>query len=559
MLKIRLVEVALLIMLVVSPQRCGAVETNAPAQRGGERFHSAGRSLRKLFPELEKRFGVRLAAGSSLQDQRVTISGEPLGFEQSKRALKDLLSAGPEATVFWAKERDAEVWRLEESMSRKDLAARLRDQDQQNFRQYFGEQQRWARAEAPKQLANLEGLQRGGLIHRLIPIEVLGRLTEPEMSQFLDGEPLILSLGDLRKQGLGDLLSDWTVTRKVFQVDAPNSDLWRVVFMRERNPSDPQGGGVTISLIEPRGFIGTVQSVLRQPHSRPGSSPLTSLLNPNVPVDKDGGRQVTVNLTPAPGEPVGSRSPRTLDQVLEALSTQLRLTCIADGYLRPAFDLPTNMELKGFPLEVLLDRIASAWDCDWHYFENDQNCVIFRARHWWLEDAANVPQPLLAKLTGRLGAGRSPDLDDLVLLSSLSDAQVYRLVNETKLLPAAANVLPPGVYTGTGAKPCLQFYGQLPVELRKRARTAEGLSLADVDPALIMKYLHRTLAMWVGAVTPEQRHGLLFSIMDLGGEVPGAEKAGYRVWIRSAQRPGSQWQVDIRVPPGSPGRLGSTD
>jgi len=524
-----------------------ATEKIVTTREVGSPLQITGVALRSALPELEKRYGVRLAAGASLQNQRVTILGAPIGVERSKRALKDLLSAGPEATVFWAKET-GDVWRLEEDKNRKDLAKRLRDADQQAFREHLNGQLRWAREEGPKELGTLPASLRGGLIHKLMPLRILGGLTAAELSQFLDGEPLALTLGELRQQGLGEYLPEWTVTRSVFLKDAPNSDTWRVVFMRERNPADPQSGGVTLSLVEPRGFVGSVISVLRQPHPHPGTTPLTALLDPSAPAPQARGRQVTVNLTPAPGELGGKRVTRTLDEVLGALSSQLALSIVADGYLRAPLDLPANFELKQFPLEALLDRVALAWNCDWHYFENDKNCLIFRARHWWLEDASDVPQPLLDELTKRLGKGKTANLDDLGLLATLSDAQVYKLVNETKHLPAAVGLLPAGVYTGTGAKPCLQFYGQLPAELRKRVRSTEGLPLAEVDSTLVMRYLHRTLAMWVGAVSPEQRRRLLFGISDLAGGPNGTAITGYRVWIRSEQRPGSNWRAEIRLP-----------
>jgi hypothetical protein len=196
--------------------------------------------------------------------------------------------------------------------------------------------------------------------------------------------------------------------------------------------------------------------------------------------------------------------------------------------------------------------MATAWNCEWSYFEGDKNCILFRARYWWLEDAADVPQPLLDELTTRLGPGKTASFDDLVLLSNLSDAQVYKLVNETRLLPAAANLLPVGVYTGTGAKMVLQFYGQLPPELQKRARSPEGLSLADVDPELVARYLHRTLSMWAGAPTPAERRLLRLEISNLGGpDDPGG--AGYRIWVYGEQGSDSKWRADIRLPVRPPG------
>lgn len=270
-----------------------------------------------------------------------------------------------------------------------------------------------------------------------------------------------------------------------------------------------------------------------------------------IPDPADRSRRVTVNLAPAAPRAPSGRHPerkletvaRDLDALLATLAADCDLRVIADGYLRAPRKLPANLRAEGVPLNHLLLRMARTWGCDWRYLDREERTVLFRARGWWLEDEANIPQEHLAELERHLGPDRVPALEGLLLAAELTGAQAHHLADSGRC-PGMQGVSEEIFDDGTGARPCLRFFARLPAPLRGQAQSPEGLPLARASGALLQEYLRRTLICHVGALTREAQESLVFSLR------PEATPGRWRLDFHDPQAGNSRWYRMIGLRPG---------
>jgi hypothetical protein len=540
---------AALLLLNVQRSRVHAAPT--PVAQDVLPVRIVGEALKTSLPRLGKEYGLSLEAGRELADQRVTLYGRRLPSRVWTEGLRELLSASAEAPVRWARAGADRPLRLEQSQHRRELVARLLNMDQEAYARYLDERIAWARTEGRTLLAEAQGPFRGPAVDQVVSAGIIESLGEDGRARLMAGEPLVVFFGRFRGTPLEDLVQEWVGIRfpGIAKLDPAERDRCSLVLTRERHPFDPLNGGITESVVRPTGFMSAIgpMTSLRIPHQRWGRHHFERLSDPLAEEPADA-RKLTLNLAPLPGAKPGQTVLRNLDQILETLAREAELTVIADGYLRPSQLLPANLTARDVPLERLLTRLAAAWDCEWRYAEKDRSVVLVRAKYWWLEDLADVPQPQLEDLLPRFRGDRPVELEDLLRLAELREAQIRKLTENYELCPAANGLFSRATYAGIGAGPCLQFYSRLPEALQRRARSPEGLPLAEAGASLTQTWLYRTVVACAGGVSPEIRGNLVFQLTALPPERPGAPSPGYQVRIRSAAPPGPNWFEDIKLP-----------
>jgi hypothetical protein len=539
-------------LLVAAPSPARAAEA-APVEVDvrGEALHSALPRLGRLWQE-------RLTVGESLRQQRVTLLGRGGTPAAWRRALAELLTPRADAGVFWTPTADG--FRLEESRGRQLFARRLSEAEAEEYRQFLDQQAAWARGPGLEQLPKLEGLPQRMLRTRVVLGALLDVLGAEGRARLVGGEPMPVRFSALRAPPYETVFAEWmAVSNPVYAAKSRDyQDRCWFVLTYERDANRTRGGTVVWGKVHPSGFLSSIGHAGELWMRRPGPSQPVGVaalrqLGEPVPNEKPGGRRVTFQVTPSasPAAPAAP-APRHLHQVLAALSADLGLTIVADGYLRPSLMLPPGLEARDVPLDRLLTRIAQAWGCEWRYAEKAPGIILMRSRRWWIEDAADVPQGQVDDLVRRMGARRPAALEDLLLLARLSEPQVRKLVVETGLLPGADGVVSP-FECDLGMRACLEFLGRLPAPLRQEA-LADGVPLTRCDPQLVQRVLGRTLVGFVGAVTPEMQQRLWFRF---GPVPPRSGSPGWRVSIWTPpdhpDGPGSNWYQEIRVhPPRSP-------
>jgi hypothetical protein len=373
--------------------------------------------------------------------------------------------------------------------------------------------------------------------------------------RLLAGEPVVLRLGETPGATRQFLIEYLQKTAGLAGEPREEVERYWVVFTLGRVTGDSRGAHLVWSLVHPAGNAFRRRSnVVSIPHpwSMPGllgaDSTFTFSLLPTHPDDPT--PRVSLNLTPEPAARPGATVPRTLDQVLETLAEGAGLRVFADGYLRPAVKFQANMQLKKCALGALQDSLGTLWGFEWKLTGEDPKTLLIRARAWWMEDEADVPQPLLEELRAALGPGKSPALEDLIRFAELTDAQAHKLVG-SGICPGASGVVAPAWLDGTGIKPCLRFLGRLPEPLRKQALSPQGLPLREAPPQLVQQALGSTLVAACGAVTPEFQQDLVFYVTP--GRDPGPiyrrAPQGWEVRITTTRPRGTRWKQYIQPPP----------
>jgi hypothetical protein len=504
-----------------------------------------GGSLAECLPQVGARYGLTLAPGSTLREQRVTLVGRAVPLDVWARGLPQLLSPTREAGVFWTRAGDG--WRLEESRNRRLLAASLLDADQPQVRALLHQRAEWARTEGAAALHREQGLRQRIARRELLVAAVLDLLGADGRSAVAAGEPRAVTFAMIRRSPYAGILDEWLTQSKPTYAAVPRpaqDGCFLSLFYERRSPGRAEGMLVLVQTRE-TGFTTTISHESRYRLLPAGSPPsgLRALQQLNEPVPGEGksGRRVTLVLN-------DGRSPRlvSFDDALHLLSTRLGLTIVADGYLRGPLEIPPLLTARDCPLERVLTRVAQAWNCDHALLSGSRQVVLFRAREWFAEDEANVPQSVVEDLLPRFAGDRLPSLDDLTRLARLREPQVRKLVEEARMLPAARGMVEPW-HADLGVRACLNFYGRLPEALQAHARSPRGLALGKLS-AEALEPIRRTLATVVGAVTPELRERLWFSIVAPTAWERLDTPPGWHVWIRCDERPGTNWRGKINAP-----------
>lgn len=500
-----------------------------------------GRPLEEVLGTIGESTGVSLAAGRGLAAQRVTLVARDEELSRLSAGLKDLLSAGTQAPVLWRTEEGQ--WVLEESVNRRKLREQLLSQRLQKYGALLaGAFQRFqASGGIPQLLA--EGDQG---FNRRVNTAFLSLIQPESREALLSGKPVVLDPGFLPRDGR-ELL------RRFMETSSPNAlaryadrvDGFRLAFLLSANPSDSKGVQLVRSIITPDGFCMFRSSVLTMPGAGrlPFVGPPFSLprADPN-----DTSRRVTLRL-PDPGGAAARMGTvwLGLDQCLSLLGRQVGLTIVADGYLRSPRQFPAGLEIKDYPLHQLLKVLCRTWGCEWRFQQPGEKLLLVRSRSWWLEDATDVPEPVLQRFRGSLGTGREGTLEDLLAFAELDKAQVHKLI-ETGICPQANGIIQPGWYNSGGVQPCLRFINRLAPPLRARALSGAGLPLKEAPAALVQEWLEPTLVGEVGSVTAEEQSDLILSfVLKQGGDNPFGR---FELRVRSAGRSKADWRQFVQPP-----------
>jgi hypothetical protein len=521
-----------------------------------------GEALSTALPRLGKGFHLQLAPDRELEGQRVTLSLKDASIELLARGLLELLSAGPEAPVSWVRRRES-LWLLVESANRRRVSARLRDQDLDLFRQHMERELHWFRRDAPRELEQARKHTDTGLINaidaRLPWLMVLDNLGEAGREKLLAGVPFCAQVGQMPAE-LRDRFRRHVDRNRLFKIGEPPTalppeelDRYWFALVLARAPGDPQGTHLIDSWITPEGFrLGRLGHLsIPGPRSPAFLRPAFQLPPVEESDRQRASRTVSLMLTPAQDTAPGTIIRRNLDELLAAIGEQLGLNVIADGYRRSSTPIPANLAVTDYPLEKLLDAVTRLWQCDWRFLDADKKTVLVRARGWWLEDEADLPDAVVADFRDRFAADKSPALTDLLRLAELSKAQVHKLM-ESGLCPGATGIVIPGFYDDAGVKPCLQFFNRLPPALQQRAQSPQGLPLREAPRELVEKWLLTTLIVDAGAVTPEMQNAVVFSIRP-GSQNPETP-VGIEVAIHDGPNPLSTHWVRYVQPPRRPGQ-----
>jgi hypothetical protein len=477
-------------------------------------FAAAGETLESVFRRLGEAYAVRLSAAPDLRSQRLTIYARDETLETLARGIRDLLTDAPDAGVFWRRMPSGE-WRLAESLNRRRLRETLTNYDLDRHEQFLAELASWATGPGEQELqrsreASPEA-ERSSSVGRLHERVTLGLISE---AMGPDGRQRVL-LGGWWGARIGDLaqpLRTYLVEELRAKFSGPGAgidDACWVVISRARHPDHPLGTRLIRSIVQPNGRSGARGTMLRIQHGNPASGQ-----HIRVPPEVEDGDdpRVTLNLTPVELTRTRLATPRTLDPLLERLAEAAEITVIADGYRRQEHLVPDNLRLKDYPLAALLDFLTGAWSADWRYFpaEEPGRTVLVRARAWWMEDAADIPDDVFARMQTAFSGERPIQLEEVLEFADLTDAQAVRLIMSGVTGGAAGLILPLFTEEGCG-KRAFQFFRRLPPPLQQQALTERGLPLDRTPPQLVEQWLGVALAVR-GGVTPELRKGLTLTI-----------------------------------------------
>lgn len=519
---------------------CTVVAAEAKPEPAG--FRCSGQGLRTLLKDRSSKLGVALTTDEALENQRLTMVTPDLDERSFRALVKELLDAGPDTTVNW--ESVGTGWKLNESLNRRQLRARLKEQDLRAFTEFLGQEAKWIKEGAPKEL------EEAGQDSRLISaIEqrrgIAGLFTslgERDLETVLKGKPLRIKVGmapDDIRLGLRTYLRS---AGHLQQADDAKLDEQVLVFVLGRSPTDPLGARIFESRIDPEHGVWERRTAtsLRIPHSLPIPALQGVFHLPKVD-EGDNSPRVTLNLAPKAGEQDGAAILQTFDEAITTLADGSGLSIVADGYIRAPTRFPANLRAQNYPLRQLLDEYCRIWGCHWRPSKTQPNTLLIRANGWWMEDDADVPDEQLKPLELELGSGRNPSFETLLHFAELTDSQAHKLL-ESGVVPGATGVVKPLWHDSLGAKPCLQLFNRLSAQQKDRVLSPEGLPLRDVSPELATRWLESTLVAVVG-VEPSER-SLIFRVSRLAGD--GSLPPGYQVELSIPN--GRRWTTLIRPP-----------
>ncbi|MGV3720318.1 MAG: hypothetical protein ACO1SX_05350 [Actinomycetota bacterium] len=497
-----------------------------PASSTPINIRATGEALGGVLPRLAEAANLRVKAAGGLKSQRVTLFTRDLPGGEVCAALTELLSASDEQRVYWR--RSGNGWQLTADASRARLVEELQRQDLQ-----------WQSASLEKEIAWTRSVPQAEPLaladnHRAAIGEVLNALGKDGRDRLLAGEPAVTPIGSTS----GTLRTRLrTLVRESLSRNAGEEvlDRYSLVLIGARDSTNALGNTVVLSIVKPNGGVVARVSLLRDPRAGlPVFAQGGFRLPPPDPTDTS--PRVTFKLT---GEAPASGTLRLdLDQVLERLADGSAYNVIGDGYLRPAIDVPPRLELKDYPIRQFMNAMAATWRVQWRIQKGKEHTLLVRARDWWLEDRADVPQNQLERLRTVLPADRPASLKGLLEVAELNRPQVHKLL-ETGLLPAAHGVASPLWHDETGAKPALQFFSRLSEGQQKSALSKEGLVLGTASKALVNRWLSATLFALVGATDPESWGRLTLRIAP--GAPPNAAGIGFEIRISEPEPSSARW------------------
>lgn len=200
---------------------------------------------------------------------------------------------------------------------------------------------------------------------------------------------------------------------------------------------------------------------------------------------------------------------QSFGETLRQVAKDTGIAIIADGYLRAPRQFNVNTRITQYPIASLLNAVLRPWGCTWRFMDRDQKTLLVRAENWWLEDASDVPDEIVARFSAPLGdKSNESELKDLCDFADLTPAQQHKLI-EAGICPNAEGVVYSGWHdAASGARPWLRFYRRLDAQLQRRVLDPKGLALADAPIELVEEFLGIPLVAVVGAIRPSERSTL---------------------------------------------------
>jgi hypothetical protein len=499
------------------------------------RLAYAGRPLAEVVAAAGPRYGLRFGVPRSVAAQRVTAYSSNCTAREFTEGLAQLLSPSDDARWTWT--RQGANWTLKVPQNWTALGEQLRSQSRARYAAFLEAELDYARRQ---QVANRPD---GAAAPRLSEARVLEAAGAGGLERLLQGRAVVIRLRaqpEERRKRLAAYLRGWS-GRAAGAADA-ELDRYSLVLLLSLHPTDAAGSYVGVTRVDENGFAGGRAGILAMPNPR-----IPHFIRPPLqlptPSGRETGPKVDVVLTPAAARGKG-RTTLAYDECLRLISQAAGVTVLSDGYLRPPVPAPPGLKASSYPLELLLGLVSRTWGVTWRYAEGRRRAVLLRARDWWLEDAADVPDGIIQALP-HVDLTRVDAFDVLTPLAELREAQLHKLI-EAELLPEAWGLVLPMWHDDAGVRPILRFLARLPKGLAARARQPAGLRLGDAPPDLVREWLTNTLFANVGAVDPERWGDLVLSLRAAATRrgLPALE-----VRIRSPQSPGSNWWRQVERSP----------
>jgi hypothetical protein len=414
--------------------------TAAPAEPAGSTIRVTGEALATALPRISGELGASLGVGRSLANQRISILAAEADAALIKNGLVELLSASPQAPVLWQPQKATLT--LEESQARRRLADELKHLDLKLYATHLEERVQWALNEGQKELEAAPPQRRRSAQDRWTEALLLASLGPEGRKRLVGGAPIVQRVGDAPHQLRGHLrqyIKDFS--RELADVPSEQIDGYSLVLILSRSPNDARGTHLQRSFVTPEGFTWARSGLLMMPGIQVPPFVRRVFRLPAASAE-DTSRRVSFCITPEPGARPGAMVRRNLDELLETVATACGMRLIADGYLRARIEIPANLHVRDYPINQLLTAITDVWGADWRLLKGDDRTVLVRSRNWWLEDLADVPEPLVARFRETLVHDRESRLEDLLEFAELSPPQAHKLV-ETGVAPGATALWSP--------------------------------------------------------------------------------------------------------------------
>jgi hypothetical protein len=545
-------------------------------------------ALDELCDRLHTETGIRLAAGQSVADEKVTLFCREMPLREVMRQLSrpfgyTWIRSGKEGDYRYELMQDLRSQLLEEELRNRDQRAALLalEQEIEQFRPYLGLSPDEARARAERardaekrRLELFAGTGWG-------PIQIYFRLSPQDLAALRAGQSLIFSQEPQPGQrtlppdlARGVLQSNpWRLTRHpdgfsgtldandpkalpVSQIPEARAKLWVEMPQSELGefsltggsgaftpprPTDRHGWGV----FEGRGPYAVGRSPALapvEPRGAGGGEPQEPALRSRIILRPHSSSPVPPGSLPAGGEEGGgapSEPKVTTADVLEALHRATGMPIAADFYTR--LYKPDAVSLRAQPLFAALSQLAETMRLRWSL---DGGWLQFRSATYYHDRRKEVPNRLLVRWAETRRQHAMLPLDDLVEIARLTDAQLdaeemrqgameYWGIPEWTLLRRP------------GFRSHVRFLGEFTPAQRQTMMGAAGLEFGKMTLAQQQGFLSRAL---------QYDTAPLRSLAELAGatlRVDYTQPGGFQ-WQQPGGFDASRWAVT--VDPGLPGR-----